>query len=314
MQDTSPTPNACGAATISFAYGRVSSRANGGSGVSRQEQSIEIQDGQFQDYIRATRIPPESFGVDAGGAANFQNIFLERHSGFNKKGDIRKRPEGARLWAAILQSRELHPTAAINLIFTRVDRIGRDWLETMILMRDLRDIRVRMHILMLGGQSFDCESPTGQLTVSILAWQAQNEVKNTQSRIQEGINHKRDNDELLNGCAPYGWDAVPTGEVRVNKGGKPVTIYRLVPNEREQKWILHMLALRNGGWGYRAIATDLNRRGVPTKRGIVPMTLRGVEMKTSGKWRFGGVAKVLNNKTTQAWLTEAGAARTKLAA
>jgi len=289
---------------ISFAYGRVSSRANGGTGASRQEQSIEIQDGQFQDYIRTTRIPPESFGN------NFENVFLERHSGFAKKGDIRKRPEGARLWSAILAARELYPDAAINLIFTRVDRIGRDWLETMILMRDLRQIRVRMHILMLGGQSFDCESPTGQLTVSILAWQAQNEVKNTQSRILEGINHKREHDELLNGCAPYGWDAVPTGEVRINKGGKPVVIHRLVANEREQKWILHMVVLRNGNqgrgsaWGYRAIATDLNKRGVPTKRGIVLMKLRGVEMKTSGQWRFGGVAKVLNNKTTQAWLAQ----------
>src|SRR5450631_3780832 len=103
---------------ISFAYGRVSSRAKA-DGMSRQEQSIEIQDGQFQDYIRSSRIPLESFGApdDRGKPANF---FLERHSGFAKKGDIRRRPAGARLWAAIAAARGQFPDAQMNLIFTKV--------------------------------------------------------------------------------------------------------------------------------------------------------------------------------------------------
>jgi DNA invertase Pin-like site-specific DNA recombinase len=280
---------------VSFACGRVSSRA-GSDGKSRQEQGLILQDQQFQDYIRSARISPESFGED------FENIFSERHSGFGKKGDIRKRPEGAKLWAAIVQARGLYPDAQINLIFTNVDRIGRDWLETMIFMRDLRALKVRMHVILLGGEAFDCESATGQLTISILSWLAQNEVSGTQQKILRAINQKRDHDELLNGCAPYGWDVVPTGEVRVNKGGKPVAIYRLVPNEREQKWILHMLALRNAGYGWRAIASDLNRKNVPTKRGVTTIKMNGKEMQTCGKWKFGTVAKVLSNKTTAAWL------------
>jgi DNA invertase Pin-like site-specific DNA recombinase len=282
---------------ISFAYGRVSSRAgkaNGHTpGVSRQEQSIEIQDGQFQDYIRSSRIPLESFGApdDRGKPANF---FLERHSGFAKKGDIRKRPAGAKLWAAITAARGQFPDAQMNLIFTKVDRIGRDQLEIMILHRDLRELRVRMHIILLGGQAFDCDSPAGQLIITVLGWAAQNEVANTQTRILEGIQHKREHGEQVNGSTPYGWDAIPTGEIRRNKGGKDVVIKRLVANRTEQKWILHMQRLRetpsrgSAGWGYRRIARDLNRRGSRAKMG--------------GPWRAGAVEKVLNNKTTTAWL------------
>jgi DNA invertase Pin-like site-specific DNA recombinase len=284
---------------ISFAYGRVSSRANLETGASRQEQSIEIQDAQFHEYIRHAQIPPESFGQDFG------HIFLERHSGFQKKGDIRKRPEGRRLWDALVAARQLNPDALINLIFTKVDRIGRGWLDTMILLRDLREIKVRLHILMLGGQSFDCESSVGQKIVSDLAWIAEMEVNNTRGRILESFNAKRANDELLGDNVrntPYGWNAVPTGETRVNKGGKPVVIYRLEPNEQEQKWILHMQSLRTAGWGWRAIATELNRLRVPTKRGIVSMKFNGKTIQTCGKWKFGGVEKVLSNKTTTQWL------------
>jgi len=271
---------------ISFAYGRVSSRPRA-DGKSRQEQSIEIQDGQFQDYIRSSRIPLESFGpADERGKP--ANIFLERHSGFAKKGDIRKRPAGAKLWAALTAAREQFPDAQLNLIFTKVDRIGRDQLEIMILHRDLRELRVRMHIILQGGEAFDCDSLAGRLIISVLGWAAETEVANTQNRILEGIAHKRAHHELLNGIPPYGWDAEPTGEIRRNKGGKDVVIKRLVANRSEQKWILHMKRLRDGGWGYRRIATDMNKRGVRAKMG--------------GMWKFGTVAKVLNNKTTTAWL------------
>ena len=38
---------------------------------------------------------------------------------------------------------------------------------------------------------------------------AEMEVRNTQSRILEAVEARRDRGELLNGCAPYGWNAVP---------------------------------------------------------------------------------------------------------
>jgi DNA invertase Pin-like site-specific DNA recombinase len=280
--------------TISFAYGRVSSKASGTNGASRQEQSIEIQDTAFREYIRDAHIPPESLPPE--------NVYLERHTGAFEFGDIRKRPEGRKLWEAMVSVRHHHPDAEINLLITKIDRIGRGWLDTQIMLRDLREqLKIHLHVINLGGKSFDCDGFIGQKILADLAWMAEMEVRNTQSRILEAVDAKRSRGELLNGCAPYGWNAVPTGEIRVNKGGKPVTICRLEPNLEEQQWILKMLELRNAGWGYRRIATWLNRQMVPTKRGVVEIQLRGQIMETCGKWKFGSVAKVLNNKTTQRW-------------
>jgi DNA invertase Pin-like site-specific DNA recombinase len=287
---------------ITFAYGRVSSRI-GSSGLSRQEQSIEIQDAAFREYIREAQIPPESLPPE--------NIFLERHTGAFEFGDVRKRPEGRRLWDSIAATRKENQDAKINLLVTKIDRIGRGWLDTQIMLRDLREqLKVHLHVINLGGKSFDCDSFIGQKILADLAWMAEMEVRNTQSRILEAVDAKRARGELLNGCAPYGWDAVPTGEVRVNKGGKPVVIYQLEPNEEEQKWILKMLELRRAGWGYRRIATWLNSPNggrtarCPTKRGVVSIRLHGQTIQTCGKWNFGSVAKVLNNKTTQSWLCQ----------
>jgi DNA invertase Pin-like site-specific DNA recombinase len=258
---------------------------------------LKFRTQRSENISREAHILPESLPPE--------NVFLERHTGAFEFGDIRKRPEGRKLWDAIAATRKYHPDAKINLLITKIDRIGRGWLDTQIMLRDLREqLKIHLHVINLGGKSFDCDSFIGQKILADLAWMAEMEVRNTQSRILEAVDAKRSRGELLNGCAPYGWNAVPTGEVRVNKGGKPVTIYRLEPNEGEQQWILQMLRLRYAGYGYRAIASYLNQRKVPTKRGVVEIKLHGQTLRTCGKWKFGSVAKVLKNKTTQAWLCQ----------
>jgi len=282
---------------FSFAYGRVSSSAI--NGVSRQEHSIEIQDAAFRDYIQQVQISADSFGPD------FERIFLERHTGAFHFSDIRKRPEGLRLWNALVAVRRQFPSAEIHLLLTKLDRVGRGWLDTQIMLRDLRALRVRLHIINLGGKSFDCESLMGQKILADLAWLSEMEVRNTQERILDAMRNKRRNGELLGSCPPYGWNAVETGEVTA----KGVKVRRLEDNPEEQKWILHMVHRRyRCGWSYPRIARELNARGVPTKHGKGEvMKLRTGKRSsatrfTSGKWQCGNVAKVLNNATVKAWL------------
>jgi|GEM_PF-3194067 len=288
---------------FSFAYGRVSSPARSGDhGHSRQEHSIEIQDSVFREYIEQVQIPAESFGLD------FERIFLERHTGAFHFADIRKRPEGLRLWKAMVAVRRNHPQAEIHLLLTKIDRVGRGWLDTQIMLRDLRQLRVRLHIINLGGKSFDCESLMGQKILADLAWLSEMEVRGTQERILDAMRNKRRNGELLGSCPPYGWNAVETGEVTA----KGVKVRRLEAHPDEQKWILHMAYRRQQcGWSYPRIASELNTRGVPTKRGKGEwMNLRNSEKHTtkarfrftSGQWQCGNVAKVLNNATVKAWL------------
>ena len=54
------------------------------------------------------------------------------------------------------------------------------------------------------------------------------------------------------GIAPYGWDWT---------GG------RLVKNAKEQAIICEMIRLREGGEGFKAIASELNGRNTPAKNG-----------------------------------------------
>ncbi|HEV2327634.1 MAG TPA: recombinase family protein [Verrucomicrobiae bacterium] len=285
---------------FSFAYGRVSSSAK--NGVSRQEHSIEIQDSVFRDYIQHAQIPAESFGLD------FERIYLERHTGAFDFSDIRKRPEGLKLWNALTAVRTSYPKAEIHLLLTKLDRVGRGWLDTQIMLRDLRTMRVRLHIINLGGKSFDCESLMGQKILADLAWLSEMEVMGIRERITDAMRNKRRNGELLGSCPPFGWNAVETGEVTA----KGVKVRRLEDNCEEQKWILHMAYRRyECGWSYPQIAKELNERGVPTKRGKgevmrlrVGKSGRSETRFTSGKWQCGNVAKVLSNATVRAWLEQ----------
>ncbi len=72
-----------------------------------------------------------------------------------------------------------------------------------------------------------------------------------------------------------------------------VTDKRLIDNEAEQGYLRTMAAWRRTGMSLNAIANELNRLGVPTKR--------------HGPWNFGTVDKVLRSRHAQRLLQEPGA-------
>ena len=288
-----------GTHAVGFAYGRVSSTAS--DGVSRQEQSLDVQDAAFREYLGQIQWP-----------AHAQVFFFqERGSGAFKKQDIRKRREGAKLWAAIVACRQQYPEAEIHFFLTKVDRVGRGWLATQIMFAELRAMKVRMHIIGLGGRSFDCDSLMGQKMLSDLAFYSELEVTTTRERIQTTIDFKFTRNQLC-GETPYGFTTRATGEVT----GKGVKVRELVDEPEQQKWLLHMAGLRQGTasrppWTYYAIAKDLNARRVPTKKsGTIQRVTIGVtdgvpETETRlirNAWTPSKVEKLLNSKTVTAWL------------
>lgn len=212
-----------------FAYGRVSSAAS--AGVSRQEQSIEVQDSVFREYLDQIKMPMECV-----------QFFAERGSGAFKKSDVRKRREGAKMWTAIVACRQQHPNADIHFFLTKVDRVGRGWLATQIMFAELRQMRIKMHIIGLGGRSFDCDSLMGQKMVSDLAFYSELEVTTTRDRIQTTIDYKFQRRQLCGQCA-FGFTTRETGEVT----GKGVKVRELVDEPDEQKWILHMKVCSSRG-------------------------------------------------------------------
>jgi DNA invertase Pin-like site-specific DNA recombinase len=280
---------------IGFAYGRVSS-AGRGDGTSRQEQSIEIQDAEFRSYLAHIQMPEECV-----------RFYAERGSGAFKKSDLRKRREGAKMWTAIVQARHEFPDADLHVLLTKVDRIGRGFLPTQNMHAELRALRVRLHILGLGGRSFDCDTLMGQKMVADFAFYSELEVTVTRERIKKTLDYKFERQQCL-GTIPYGFDVRETGQV----SGKGVKITELVENAEQLKWVLHIAGCKQRGDTSYAVAKDLNARGVPTKRaGEYRNIVTGhnadgvaiVENKlVSGEWTPGKVDKILRNNTIVAWL------------
>src|SRR5581483_5692098 len=96
------------------------------------------------------------------------------------------------------------------------------------------------------------------------------------------LQHKKSNRVLFN-HEPYGFDRVDYKLVDGKKVGG-----RLVENVKEQKIAREVIALRQASQNpgappsFRYLASMLNSRGVPTKRG--------------GKWYASTVSNVVNNR------------------
>ncbi len=188
------------------------------------------------------------------------------------------------------------------LIVPKVDRLGRDTVDVSTTVTLLETLGCRVIFLDI---NVDTRTPMGRAFMQIAAVFAELELARIRERIQTALDQRR-TDGMVTGTVPYGWNAEPTGEVKLNAAGAPIPLRRLVDNPAEQSWILWMLAgHRKGehGYGYGKIAAELNRLGVPTKTGAgVEINMNKVKMLTHGKWHAGKVHKVLTNKTVCEWL------------
>jgi putative DNA-invertase from lambdoid prophage Rac len=261
------------------AYGRAST--------DKQDQSIAAQGEKLTSYAVANSLILDD-----------DSLFLED----DVSGGIpfAERPGGRALLVQFEAGRYRH------LIVPTIDRLGRNALDVQNTIERIHQLGGTVHILDLGGSNFNTRSPVSGLIIAVLAWAAQMELARIRERVQGGLDRKRANGELC-GTESYGWDAVPTGETRINKGGKTVIVKRIEPNFEEQKWILHMQTCRQTGLSWQAIARDLNQRGVKTKLAGRRLNLRegdrGARNKVaSGLWQGAQVKKILESKTVRAWL------------
>jgi len=260
-----------------FGYGRVSTNKQG---LSREAQTSTIE--------RAAQF-------HAGGVAG-EIFFDEDVSGcipFNE------RPGGKRLLAAATGC--LASGLPVTIIVTKVDRLGRDTVDVSQTVTQLTQLGVRVVFLDI---NVDTRTAMGRAFMQIAAVFAELERERIRERIQTTLDLKR-SQNLVVGTVPYGWDDRPTGAV--NKSGKPIR--ELIPNAAEQAVILEIARRKAAGVSLEAIARDLNRRGVPTKRRGETLNIGHVagqcrEKKAQGFWTSGTVRKLLTNKSTQALLAQ----------
>jgi DNA invertase Pin-like site-specific DNA recombinase len=221
--------------------------------------------------------------------------------------EFARRPEAAEL---LERAREARAAGVeVTVIVPKVDRLGRDAIDVNQTVRLFDQMGVRLIFLDIND---DTRTAIGRAFLQIAAIFAELEVATIRERIKTALDQKRSADQLT-GTVTFGWDAVDSGQT--NAAGK--TIFNLRDHPEEQKWIRHMAARRAEGWNDHAIARELNRLGVKTKRAgqtikvpCDPDTPGAflfhdrwvIEKPASGKWQAQQVGKLLASRTVQDWL------------
>ena len=102
-------------------------------------------------------------------------------------------------------------------------------------------------------EKIDTTTAAGKMVFRMLAVLAEFERDLVSERTTTAMAHKKSNNERV-GAVPFGYDLADDG-------------VSLTPNTREQNIITLIHELRHAGQSFRAIATELTSRGIPTKKG-----------------------------------------------
>lgn len=117
---------------------------------------------------------------------------------------------------------------------------------------------------------------SGRLVLNVLVSVSQWEREAIAERTSTALKHKRKMaGRKVTGSAPFGWQWIENGDDR-----------RLIPHPVEHEIIRTMIALRNEGMTFKALADHLNDRGITSKRG--------------GQWYASAVRSALASEDAQA--------------
>lgn len=134
-----------------------------------------------------------------------------------------------------------------GLVIAKLDRLTRSVRDLSVLIDQVFQ-KAALHSV---ADAIDTGTAAGRLVLHVLGSVAQWERETVGERTKDALRHKAEKGERV-GQVPFGFAA---------EGGK------LVPHEGEQKALAIIAELREQGMSYRAIANELQSRGVLNKAG-----------------------------------------------
>jgi len=204
--------------------------------VSSSEQidgtSLKSQEDQIRAYAAMKGIDLVAVMVDAGVSGG---------------KPLAERPEGSRL-AEMVEAGEIQ-----GVVITKLDRGFRSASDCLNNVEAWEQRKVSLHILNLGGTTIDTSTPTGKFFITVMAGAAELERNMIRERCNEGRKIRRAQGYRV-GEIPFGFSLAADGKALVECGA-------------EQEAITLALDLRAQGYSASGIATELNRRGIRTKKG-----------------------------------------------
>lgn len=170
-------------------------------------------------------------------------------------------PEGVS--GAILSRPELRGLAEAGrqrkidaVIVQTNDRICRDMVGTVEHIVELRDAGIKAFSYTTG-EEYKADSPTDRLMLALKGYVAESERETIISRASQAA-FRRARLGFVAGNRLYGYDNVP-----VDLGG---TTFKIRKPNANAAWVVWIHERYDIGWGYRRIATELNRLGVASPR------------------------------------------------
>jgi DNA invertase Pin-like site-specific DNA recombinase len=146
------------------------------------------------------------------------------------------------------QALEIVATSADGIICTRLDRFGRDTIDTLTLVRDF--IRPNKKALILIDDGIDTTKDESDFILTVKAGLAQDERRIISKRTKAGKAAKAANGGYIGGQPAFGMKSIQS---------------ELSPNEEELKIIEIIRKHRKSGKSYQKIADYLNANNMPTK-------------------------------------------------
>lgn len=226
-----------------YTYSRTSTHLQDSS--SEQQEQLLSQFCQRKGYIEIVNL----IDTDVSGG----KLILERPAGSKlsqiKKGDV--------------------------IICAKHDRMFRSLKDAVNTISDWFELGVSIYFLNLGETPIDMKTPHTKFMLYMMMATAELEKDTISERTVKNLKFRKENGKTYS-SAPYGYDNI--GERGSN--GKIIE-GKLIPNEAEQKIISYIKELKIFGMSLGAIATELNSRSTPSKKG--------------GRWTAKTVRDVLKN-------------------
>jgi DNA invertase Pin-like site-specific DNA recombinase len=151
---------------------------------------------------------------------------------------------------------------ADHIVAIRLDRLFRDAHDALGVTKAWDKAGIALHLIDLGGQSVNTASAMGRMMLTMMAGFAEMERSLIAERTKAALAHKKAHREVYS-RTPLGY---------ADQDG------RLVPVDEEQLVVAEIKQMRDAKMTYRAIASDLNERGIIGKRGgqFYASTIRGI--------------------------------------
>jgi site-specific DNA recombinase len=165
---------------------------------------------------------------------------------------------------ALLAATRMTPVPFTKLIVVEQARLGRDQIDTMVLIRDIEEAGVEIWSTR-DGRRITLSDDTSKLLASLEGWRDESERKKTATRVRDAAKTRFERGYVVGGRV-YGYKNERLPGV---KGAA-----RLVVNEQRAEIVRRIFRMAADGFGISRIARQLNAEGVAG-----PQRLSGAEVE-----------------------------------